>query len=224
MSICISFKRQNMFCNWRCVILRCALHGANSLECWRDEEQQWVCRLSSSDCFWFALGKVFCSTVHGLDQAKYVHMYFTLNVWGICCSGTGHWLAVDAEHSTSGFSAVTFQVWMQETCLNILNAQILLLCTCRHKILPGCLGTEPGFQSLFLLLCLDNLYNTIVPFPVPGNADLQFYFKKGFLFLIQKKNKLYRRNKVCAHFLFLLFCLFFIKRPEIHYETFSSGE
>lgn len=76
---------------------------------------------------------------------------------------------------------------MQETCLNILNAQILLLRTCRHKILPGCLGTEPGFQSLFLFLSLDSLYNTIVPFPVPGNADFQFYFKKRFLSVIQKK-------------------------------------
>lgn len=89
---------------------------------------------------------------------------------------------------------------MQETCLNILNAQILLLTYVQAQN-PAWVPWDRARFSVFISFAhLGSLYNTVVAFPVPGNADFQFYFKKRFLLIIQKKNKLYRRNKVCALF------------------------
>lgn len=41
---------------------------------------------------------------------------------------------------------------MKEAGLHILNSEVSLLRTCQHEIVSGCLGTEPDFSWLGLLL------------------------------------------------------------------------
>lgn len=61
---------------------------------------------------------------------------------------------------------------MQETCLNILNAEIFVMYVPAQNCvwILDALGQSQIF-FFFFLVSLDSVYNTIVPFPVPGNAD-----------------------------------------------------
>lgn len=155
----MDFKSQDVLYGWRCGILGSALCDGSSAEMLRSEEQQ----ESFVACLYYSVFNLLYGGVCSAgDQAKCERIFHSGGVGDLLIWG---WLG------SLVFSAVCFQVWVQETRSNILNAGTLLFSMLCAKLCLDALASSQAFNLFFFSVSLDSVYNTIVPFPVPGNAD-----------------------------------------------------